>query len=235
MRFERYRSALFCTELGAVLVGIGAIAILAAPPPLHAGANADPVLVSRVEEDWQLVLNEPGTEVNSPQFHTVMSPRCHLLGPYAQVSWNYRELDDFAPGGLQVQAWDEEDSLAFVDAGVDTLSTDAETVTWTQRLHCHAGVLEFRVLNGHSSSWGDFGGDAMTVRLDREVPNLNQYSADVSRANSWITYGENRVDSLVIREVRRYKADGTLVARDTTPVVVYRYVETQDDAGDELP
>ena len=100
----------------------------ASDAPWAGGAQTIPTVV-RVEEDWCLVLNEPFQGQTTPQFHTVMSPYGHAETAYAQVSWNYRELPDFAAGGLQLQAWGPDFELGFRDDRQDTLSTDAETVT----------------------------------------------------------------------------------------------------------
>ena len=88
-----------------------ALGVLSAVPILMvctsaqaAGAPPDVLVIMRVEEDWEVVLNEPGSDVNAPQFHTVMSPFGDLDSLYAQITWNYRELPDFEAGGLQIQA-----------------------------------------------------------------------------------------------------------------------------------
>lgn len=47
-----------------------------------------PPQAMRIEEDWQLVLNDPRTAVTAPQFHTVMSPAASMNGLYFQVTWN---------------------------------------------------------------------------------------------------------------------------------------------------
>ncbi len=185
--------------------------------------------IMRIEQDWQLVLNEPGAEVNAPQFHTVISPNGGLNNGYAQVSWNYRELPDFTSGGLQVQMWSGDGDPQLTSVGEGVLSTNAETITWTQRLTTDGTQLTFAIINGHSTSWGAFGGDAMTASLPLSHPNLNQYSTSVTQTNSWITFGANRVNSLVITQVRYYNTDG-LVRTDSTPVVIY-HSDTNQQAG----
>ena len=203
------------------------ILILPTATALLPAANAQegtpaPAPVVRVEEDWQLVLNEPGESLTAPQFHTVMSPFDHLNVAYAQVSWNYRELPEFAAGGLQLQAWGPDFDLSHHALRVDSLSLDAETITWTQQLLTDGMRIRFRITNGESLSWSSFGGLWSFIDIPLALPNLNQYSPDVSAANSWITYGSNRVTSLKILQVRRYAADGTLLSVDDTPRVIYQ-------------
>ena len=193
------------------------------PGGIVTGATATdsgPAIV-RVEEDWKLVLNEPEAEINAPQFHTAMSPYANADREYAQVLWNYRELPEFESGGLQLELWRGGDDLVRRGAGDQSLSRDAETITWTQRLDASDGALRFQVLNGRSLSWGSFGGDGMAVAVSAGVPNLNAYSPSVSKGNSAITFGANRVNMLVITEVRRYSAAG-LVSADRAQLVVYQ-------------
>ncbi|MBN2446334.1 MAG: hypothetical protein JXO22_06405 [Phycisphaerae bacterium] len=179
------------------------------------------VVVVRVEEDWQLVLNEPGEAVMSPQFHTVMSPLCHADTAYAQVSWNYRELFDFAAGGLQLQSWGEDYAFGFADVREDPLSEDAETITWTQSLSTDGARVRFAVTNGQSLTWGTFGGSDTYIDIPISCPSLYAYSPAVSAANSMITFGSNRVTSLKITQVRRYGQNDELLSVDDTPIVIF--------------
>ena len=195
-------------------------AILAVTMPVAASDQAqEPVL--RVEQDWQLVLNEPDDAVLAPQLHTVMSPFGHLDSLYAQVTWNYRELPDFEEGGLQIQAWAGEECTIQRSFGAEGLSTTAETIRWTQVLETDGTALSFKITNGQSTTWGAFGGDTMQVRGGAAVANLNAYSTGLSAGRSLVTYGANRVQLLVITEVRHYGAEG-LLSTDSTPKVVFR-------------
>jgi hypothetical protein len=181
----------------------------------------DPII--RVEEDWALLLNEPDNGVVAPQFHTVMSPVCNLDAHYALVTWNYR-VDysyegEFAPGGLQLQAWNGEDRLRRVSIGEAELSKAPEFITWTQRLDTNGVQLNFEIFEGEGASWGWFG-DEMRITSEAAYPNLDEYCTDTSAGNSWITFGSNRVDGLAIMQVRRYSANG-LVSVDSTPRIVF--------------
>jgi len=88
--------------------------------------------VTRVEEDWVMVLVEPEAGRCSPQFHTTMSPRGDLDGTYVQMCWNYRDDPDFAAGGMQMHAWKQEDELRTRSADLGNFSNAAETARWTQ-------------------------------------------------------------------------------------------------------
>src|SRR5262245_26716258 len=67
----------------------GASILLAAPIGAIWAGTHDPTAVTRIEQDWELDVNEPASESCSPQFHTVMSPYGTLNGLYFQVTWNY--------------------------------------------------------------------------------------------------------------------------------------------------
>ena len=90
--------------------------------------------VVRVEEDWMLVLNEPNGVVDSPQYHTVMSPFSDFEESYAQVLWNYRETPEFRRGGVQMQGYYGETLTASRSLEFAQLNTYAETIRWTQSL-----------------------------------------------------------------------------------------------------
>lgn len=219
-------------QMSAVVVLVGCL--LAAPGTVYAQSEEEPVVV-RVEEDWQIVLNQPDNNVDSPQFHTVMSPVLGIDGNYAQVVWNYREYPDFAAGGLQLQGWYGEELVRSRTVRTMQLSTTAETISWTQVLEVAEDGLYFEIINGMSETWGAFGKD-MRLQQGGSYENLNQYTTDVSVLNSCVTYGTNRVDSLMITQVRKFGADGQLISVDDTPRKVYEYgmldVTPSDDDGE---
>lgn len=174
-----------------------------------------------MEEDWELVLNEPGAEQDSPQFSTVMSPNGGTSGTFIQVNWNYREEPMFASGGAEVALYQGGLTKKRATFSAGALSQSAETVAWTSVLKVDGTELSYWVASGNSSSWGSFGGSSMTVKHPSLLSHLNNYSKSVSAANSGITYGANRVNKLVLKRVRKFGANG-LISTDETPVVVYQ-------------
>lgn len=209
------------------------LAALAALLPLmsicEVAATADPVHegpdVMRVEQDWEAVLNEPGSDVDAPQFHSVISPYADLDSYYLQISWNYREQYDFTPGGMQLQAWWGDYPAGSKSYRQDKLSTTAETITWTQSMQTDGSLLRMGIDRASSTTWGTFGGTDTTLTGMVGVQNLNGYSTSTSVVNSWITYGSNRVNLLRINEVRYYDCHGNLIWRDTTPKIVFQLEE----------
>jgi hypothetical protein len=181
--------------------------------------------VTRVEEDWVLVLNEPNNDVDSPQYHTVMSPFADFEESYAQVLWNYRETPEFRRGGVQMQAYYGESMTASRSLEFAQLNTSAETIRWTQSLQVNGTEVTFEVSNGTSQTWGPFGKD-MRLAYASTVTNLAGYSWEFSAENSGPTYGSNRVDSMKISQVRYYGASGLLYT-DTTPKMVFELDDSQ--------
>ncbi|HOW69139.1 MAG TPA: hypothetical protein PKY77_00945 [Phycisphaerae bacterium] len=214
----------FWSSTGALSAGLALVAVLwPAPSVLSVQEFSEPV--TRVEEDWVLVLNEPDDAITSPQFHTVMSPVGNLEGSYAQVLWNYREVPNFVAGGLQLQGWNGEQMVNSKTVRVTPLSTTAETIRWTQVLEIVEGELFFDIVNGQSTTWGWFGRD-MRLQQAGTASDLNAYNAQVSVNNSCITYGSNRVTQLVINEVRWYGQSGLLYT-DSTPKVISAVSEVE--------
>lgn len=205
------------------LVASLAAAVVALTVPVAAALDGPNVM--RVEEDWELRLNEPGEMENAPQFHSLMSPSGNTDSFYFQICWNYHEDPDFVPGGLQLVAYNDDDLVGSKAVRSDQLSRSAETIVWTQSLSTNGLVLTFNVSNGRSVTWGSFGGPLASLALAHPVSNLNNYRPSVSAASSWVSYGANRVNLVQIREVRYYDAVGNLIDRDQTPRVVYRYLE----------
>lgn len=185
-------------------------------PSFASAPVSDPVL--RVEEDWELVVNEPNNDTTAPQFHTVMSPLPDLSSFYEQTLWNYRETPDFVPGGVQLHSYKGETMLRKRSIEYGTLSTTAETITWTQSLETDGATLTFSITDGTSTTWGSFGRD-MNISTSAGLAQLNEYSPDVSASNSCITFGSNRVQSLAIKRVRYYGASGLLYTDNTERLV----------------
>ena len=185
-----------------------------------ATAYAQSTDVVRVEEDWELELASPASQKASPQFETLMSPFGHVVTAYARVTWNYLELPDFSPGGLQLQAWNGENVLFENHLALSPLDAEGETLTWTQVMEAQDGALTFRIANGHSPSQPSFSSANLVIQGAAGLANLNGYNTAVSVAKSGVTFGSNRVAGLRIREVRRYNAEGEVISTDTSSHVV---------------
>ena len=192
------------------------IALLATPLFSH-----EPSSITRVDEDWELVVREPSPTLDSPQISTWMSPTDSLDGKHFNTDFNHAQRPDFSSGGFQVKAMDWESLMddRISDSG-DNLSIDNEIIRWTQRMEIIGSALEFSIRDGSSQSWGSFGGNYTKVRFNQSpVANLNAYS--VSKSVEWagVGFGGNRVESFTLKRVRIYVNDQLVASVDVNQVV----------------
>jgi hypothetical protein len=190
------------------------------------GASAFAVDVVHVEEDWQLLLGEPDSNSVGPQVAVTMSPFGDLNDTFFTLEINHRSAPYWTPGGLTIHHWCGDWRLESLDRTDRTvMTTNGETVTWTQSLDTSNGQLTFQVKNGSSSTWGNFGRSGhFKLSTGWGVMNLNSYSPLVSVAQSGIAYAGNRVQSLKLVQTRLTLSDGTVVT-DNTVRVAHQLVE----------
>ncbi len=202
-----------CCTLGLSLLFLGSGKCLAVDEPAQ---------VVRVEEDWEMVLGTPEPENDAPQVACVISSTGDVNSLHAAFNLNHRSLPEYVAGGLQLQIWDgETPRLAKIFPNDNIMSQTGETVTWTQAMELKDGKLTFDIVNGESSTWGQFGGQGyLKDNIDTSLTNLNQYSPDVSVRNSGISFASNRVQSLTLKRVRLVLATGEIL-EDNNPRTVY--------------
>ncbi len=166
--------------------------------------------VVRVEEDWRLDVGEPDPNVTAPQITTAISPRSDLSGVHAIFNVNYQALEQFAPGGMQLQVWNGDTPVSYYRLRPDDeFDNVSERVTWTQVMSLDNGGLTFRIENGQSTTWGTFGGThLLTESVSTSLTNLNLYDPLTSVDSSGVTFAANRVDALVLERIRIYTSDG---------------------------
>jgi hypothetical protein len=178
--------------------------------------------VTKIEEDWELVIGTPDAGVAAPQTTCTIAPAGNLNGLHATLELNLRSQPSFSPGGVQLQLWNGEQLLATrTYVNYSALSTANETITWTQVVRKNGANLIFEVSTGSSNTWGDFGGEGyLRASVDGSLLNLDTYSPDVSVANSGIGFAANRVQSLKLKQVRVTTSSGTVYI-DTTQRVAH--------------
>ncbi len=187
-------------------------------------ATDPPSSVAKIEEDWELIINEPDVENNAPQVVCVTSPVNNVDGVYAALELNHGTLPEYSAGGLQLQAWNGEDWLSVRDHAATTLHHDNETVTWTMRMWLHDNKLNFKVVDGSSQSWGAFGGTGfIKLSINNPPSSLDGYNPDVSKTNSGVGFASQRVQSLKLKRVRYYNASNELLLEDTTSRTVHQH------------
>jgi hypothetical protein len=189
-----------------------------ASTPMALATGSD---VVKVEEEWELVVEQPDLETVAPQVTCIISPHSHANALFAAFNVNHKSYPSWVPGGLQLQLWNGDAPISgFNFPNNNQLNTAAEVVRWTQTMTLTGSNLKFEVKSGSSTTWGTFGGQGyLTATVDSPVENLNNYSPDVSTSNSGISYGANRVTSLKIKKVKFTTSNGDVVEDDTDRVV----------------
>jgi len=196
-----------------------AVFLVAAPA---CPAWAQTPTVTQIEEDWELVIGAPSPSADAPQVTTLISPLGNVDSLYATFVVNHHDAPAYKAGGLQLQVWDGEDLLVsrlFPNQAL--LATPGETIRWTQVMRETNDGMVFEIINGSSTTWGNFGDEGtLKATLPTSLANLNGYSPDVSVENSGVNYAANRVQSLVLKRVRAYTATDEII-EDATPRTVH--------------
>lgn len=188
------------------------LALLAACLPNTAAASdLDPV---RVEEDWELVLNQPNAEIHSPQLTLFMFPSQSNDNMYFQLQLNHAATADYAGGGYQVTAVADGIPLDFVRSSIrQPFRQDQGLVVWTTVMANMNGEILFAVKDGLADDWGAFGGPEYLVRMPAGgLTSLNDYSPLQTIEAVDVGFGANRVASLVLKRVRLYYPNGQVVS-----------------------
>jgi hypothetical protein len=165
--------------------------------------------VVTVEEHWELRLGEPVTDLCAPQASMVMSPTSDLSDCFFMFTLNHQTEPEYASGGLQVQRWEGDNSVDSTNSSsVSELWHQNEVITWVQRLRLQGGQLDFKIMNGESETWDEFGNDELRLRCNTDLENLNDYRPGLSIQESGVSYAGNRVRSLTLTRLVWTTADG---------------------------
>jgi len=217
---QKRRTRHFATVTTAVLVSL--LSVLVPWQLARAdGLAGSPVIA--VEEDWELVVGEPDPDTLAPQATVVCSPIGNPDVLYAALDLNHHSQFDFSSGGLQLQLWANNQPLQTANSNANgRLNQHNETITWTQRMSVDSGNLTFSIVNGHSATWGSFGGAGeLSITAGTTLADLSGYNPEVSERNSGIGFASNRVQSLTLKKVRRITASG-VINEDSTPHDVFQ-------------
>lgn len=185
-------------------------------------AQTTPLGTTRVEEDWVLVVGAPAANDNSPQVTCVIAPST-LDNGYAALDVNFHSQPDYSAGGVQLHVWSPTTPMLIANSEpTGMLQTSSETISWTTRMSVASNQLTFQIVNGSSTTWGDFTDNgSLQLTVGALLSSLEGYSPSVSIANSGIPYASNRVTSLTLKAIRYYSSSGQLLGQYSTPQVVY--------------
>lgn len=184
------------------------------------GVVGDEPRIIRVEEDWQLEVTTPDPLQYSPQFSTWMSPSDSLDDEHFCANFNHAQKSGYPGGGFQINAFQ---GTALMDESLHrsgvTLSSNGESVRWTQVMAIVNDELVFAIKNGTSQSWGDFGGPETLVRFSSSLNNLNRYHPSRSVEWSGVGFAANRVAFLKLAKVRLFTDQGLVLETSVNLVV----------------
>jgi len=195
-------------------VRYSAVLLLCLAP--NAGAF-DSTSVTKIEEDWEVQIGEPSPDEVLPQLYVVTSPTGNLDGQYSVFEINNLLLPDFYGGGLQFQTWWGDQATGEAHhSDYKALSTASEAIKFTVSMRVLDGNLYFRVKNGTSCAWGDFGSNpTLRIAQPSNVADLSGYNPESSARYSRVGSGRGRVTKFTLKQVRYYNGT-TLLSTDTT-------------------
>lgn len=197
---NRYHS--FVSQLAGYAATCALVLAFAAPVAAQSA-------IVQIEEHWELAIGEPDVQLSAPQATMVMSPAPDLNDQYFVFTLNHRDLPEYEPGGLQVQLWNGDDVDATASSSAAPLDQTNDTISWVQRLKVEDGTLTLEVVDGTSSSWGNFGGDdTLEISTPTTLTNLNGYRPAISLGESQVNYAGNRVQRLLLKKLVWTTADG---------------------------
>jgi hypothetical protein len=170
----------------------------------------------QVEEDWQVVIASADPVEVGPQITTCMSPVADGSTPWVALDMNYRDVQTFQPGGLQLNVYSSGNVLDSSTQGSQLCQTANETIAWTQRMSISGGNVTYTVVNGQSTTWGQFGNGQGLNPVSfpaSSATSMASYSPDVSVAKSGAGWQSNRVATMTLLRVRYYRS-GQLISTD---------------------
>jgi len=173
--------------------------------------------ITRIEQDWTVVVGNPDAATGSPQIAVQMKPDANA--DYGCLFLlNYADQPSFTSGGTQLQGWDGTTLQKSQSYGSEALGKNQnERVTFTLHMEVKNDRLDFGFDNLKSWTWGNK--SALAVNVPYSMRYLNGYSTADSVNNSVIMVGSAKVTSMTITAVRFYDNKGKLVKTDlSTPV-----------------
>lgn len=217
-----------CASTIASISLVAALFTISFVSPVANADEAGPPI--RIEEDWYLEIIEPSYEDTSPQITNTISPTQNLNCKFGLFEINHGTQPEYRDGGLGIQIWDHDSCVNYRrHSNTNRLSHQNEVVRYTIGMSIYqpsAGGskrLSFKVKNGTSQTWGNFGNDsALRCSVETSRQDLSNYSPQFSVENSKVGYASYRVRKYALVAVRYYDQNG-LIQTDTTERVAHEY------------
>lgn len=171
---------------------------------------AEEPVVYKVEEDWEMMVNEPDVSNNSPQITFFTSPSHELDNSYFQLQMNYHADEAYSSGGFHVASVQEGKTVDEARSVTrKNLSTNDDVVRWTSVMAVIDNRALFAVRDGYGREWGNFGGPNYLVRMvPSPVSDLSKYQHQQSLQSVDIGFGRNRISRITLKAVRLFYTDG---------------------------
>lgn len=177
--------------------------------------TADAQQFARIEEDWELILNKPDLSFPSPQLVVTMKP-AESSNLQALFLINHHDTPTFNAGGGQIQIWDGDTLRSYKSFTGPTLIREGERVTWTQYMERSLLQFRFGLKAVEGEAWGTNTAETLggPIAASSLSPSLDGYDSNESVKDATITFGDERVHSLRLVQVRKYRFIG-----DPDPVI----------------
>jgi hypothetical protein len=186
----------------ATAIGLFSSPSLAAPP------------YYRIEEDWEIKIKTPDAERVLPQISLTMKPdpassRCGVL------VLNYRDSPQFVAGGGQAELWQGKDLLTAKEFVEAPLAATGETILVTIFMERNDGLLRFGISAGSSATWGDLEARQLRVHCQDGTDVFMNYQSSSSLKAATIVGGSQRVESVILRAVRKFRVGSIYIDTET--------------------
>jgi hypothetical protein len=203
----------FLSRRLAGFVGALVVSTVFAPAPVAAQASKG---VTRIEQDWTIVVGNPNSTNGTPQIALQMKPD-PAVDAGCLFLLNYADQPSYTAGGTQLQIWNGSNCLSYQSWGSQSLGKQAnEKITFTMFMEVDGTNLTFGYTNLKSWTWGN--NNNQTVTTPSTATSLPNYATSDTTANSLIMVGSAQVSSMTISAVRYYSGK-TLVKTDTSTSV----------------
>ena len=207
------------------------LAGLALSTLLSSAAEAQGV-VTKIEEDWEVHLNDPEVFDGTPELVHIISPREELWGTHFYLELNHNSQPEFSAGGLQLQRWLGNYVLDYKTlGGKGRLNSSNEVIKYTitmwvtpdnNKVHVEVSGTSSHPAGG-DTSWGQFGGNGdLKLSGYTVLEDLAGYCRHCSTENTSVTVAAHNIKKFVNTEVRYYNED-TLLSTDSEDQVLHTY------------